>query len=500
MRVVGLGWMVGLLVGMLSTVLAAADRYEFHQVQVLGTHMDLWVLADSKSDAERAEALALSEFDRLAKIVSTYDAQSELSAWMEKREYQEVSPELRDLLQINEHWSQQSGGVFHPGVESLSRIWITAEENQRLPDAKSLQVAVEGLQSIGWEWNADRTQVRFQGSHLTFNAIAKGWMIDRVCDALNRTGKYEGGLLAIGGDMRAFGTMHRDIAIKRPANDLASPTMTRVSLHQQAMATSSGAFRGFTIQGKWYSHLLDPRSGQPAEGIKGVSVLASSAAEADVLATIASVLTVQQSLALIDATSDAACLILDRNDQVHCSSRWPASSSFKYVQKDSAPQDWNGGMELKVDFQIHQEGSSGRYRRPYVAVWIEDKDNFPVRTLVLWAQTSGPGPRWIPDLKRWYKSDRLRKLADDTDLIDTVAEATRKPGNYTVIWNGEDDHKKLVKPGEYTLYIEAAREHGTYQLMRKKIEIGEKGFQAKLDDNAEIHGAKLEYHKREKVQ
>ncbi len=139
--------------------------------------------------------------------------------------------------------------------------------------------------------------------------------------------------------------------------------MTRVSLHQQAMATSSGAFRGFTIQGKWYSHLLDPRSGQPAEGIKSVSVLASSAAEADVLATIASVLTVQQSLALIDATSDAACLILDRNDQVHCSSRWPASSSLKYVQKDSAPQDWNGGMELKVDFQIHQEGSSGRYRR-----------------------------------------------------------------------------------------------------------------------------------------
>ncbi len=156
-------------------------------------------------------------------------------------------------------------------------------------------------------------------------------------------------------------------------------------------------------------------------------------------------------------------------------------------------------MELKVDFTIHEPGGGNRYRRPYVAVWVEDKDGFPVKTLVLWVQSTGPGPRWIPDLKKWYKSDRLRKLADETDLVQTVSEATRKPGSYSVIWNGEDDHKKLVGPGEYTLYIEAAREHGTYQLIKKKLELSDKSIKEKLEENVEIKAASIDYRKKEKT-
>jgi len=70
-----------------------------------------------------------------------------------------------------------------------------------------------------------------------------------------------------------------------------------------------------------------------------------------------------------------------------------------------------------------------------VAVWVEDADGFPVRTLVLWLQ-EGRGARWHRDLTRWYKQDQVRRLVDGTKLIGTVSAATRPPGKYKAVWDG----------------------------------------------------------------
>ena len=86
-----------------------------------------------------------------------------------------------------------------------------------------------------------------------------------------------------------------------------------------------------------------------------------------------------------------------------------------------------------------------------------------MRTLTLWVQSTKHGSRWIPDLKHWYRSDQARRRVEDTDLVATIARPTRAPGKYDIIWDGKDDQGKPVGAGEYTLYIEAAREHGTYQ-------------------------------------
>jgi hypothetical protein len=110
--------------------------------------------------------------------------------------------------------------------------------------------------------------------------------------------------------------------------------------------------------------------------------------------------------------------------------------------------------------------------------------------------TRQPGPRWHPDLKRWYKDDQVRRLADDTDLVDTVSRATRPPGKYTVSWDGKDDHGKPASPGTYTVFIEAAREHGTYQIIRKEVVIAEKPFSHELKGNVEIKSASIEYRQK----
>ena len=84
-------------------------------------------------------------------------------------------------------------------------------------------------------------------------------------------------------------------------------------------------------------------------------------------------------------------------------------------------------------------------------------------------------------------------MVDETDLIETVSKPTRNPGKYKVKWDGRDDKGKLVKPGQYTLMIEAAREHGTYQLIRQKFEFGTP-LKKTLQGNAEIASATVDYH------
>jgi hypothetical protein len=158
---------------------------------------------------------------------------------------------------------------------------------------------------------------------------------------------------------------------------------------------------------------------------------------------------------------------------------------------------WETDFELLVQFEINRpDGDNRRFRRPYVAVWVEDKDGLPVRTLLLWVQAGGPGPRWIPELRRWYRGDQVRRLADDTSLVDTIARATRLPGKYEIIWDGKDDQGRQQSAGEYTVSIEAAREHGTYQIIRKSVNLAKEPFAEELKGNVEIKSAAVSYRRR----
>jgi hypothetical protein len=159
---------------------------------------------------------------------------------------------------------------------------------------------------------------------------------------------------------------------------------------------------------------------------------------------------------------------------------------------------WNPDFELVVNFEINRpEAEAGRYRRPYVVVWVEDKDGNLVRTLSLWVSMGGAGPfQWMPDLKRWYDADRERKLRDNKELFFTIARPTRPPGKYRVIWDGKDNFKQPLPAGEYTIWIEAAREHGTYQDIRKKVTLADAPFTEELKGNVEIRSASIDYRRK----
>jgi FAD:protein FMN transferase len=152
---------------------------------------------------------------------------------------------------------------------------------------------------------------------------------------------------------------------------------------------------------------------------------------------------------------------------------------------------WDPGFELVVNLEVASVGG-GRAKRPFVAVWLEDKDGFPVRTLALWYH----GPRWLPELRGWSHADQMRELAEGASIRDTVSSATRGPGKYSVKWDGKDGTGHWVNRGRYTLVIEAAREHGTHQLIRQEVECNGTAVHRELAGNVEVAAASFDYRRK----
>ncbi len=488
----------------LAPTFALAEKFDFHHENVLGTSFHLQVDANSQLAANIAETEALAEIDRLAAILSSYDSRSELSKFLSLPvgSSMVMSSELFEVLNLCEQWTTASGGAFNPAVESLSLMWKQAGVSNQLIDASALHSLTSQIAAKHWKLDVLLQQATRQSTlPLSLNAIAKGYILDRVAEStIQRSKAVNGVLLDIGGDIRVAGNLTASISIADPNHDAisANATISSLMIENAGIATSGRSERTFQIQGTKYSHLIDPRTGSPVTEIISATVIAPTAQAADVLATICSVMSTDDSLKLINSINNTECMLITAAGVVHQSPNWPTEQNHNVARLSNSTilvnsESQEAEPQMLIEFEITKAENAGRYRRPYVAVWIEDKDGFPVRTLSLFMMQDQPGPRWYRDLRRWYAGDQMRLLVDKMDIIDAVSKPTRNPGQYKVAWDGRDDAGSILKEGEYTLLIEAAREHGSYQLMKHKFQVGGKPFEESLKGNAEISSATVKY-------
>ena len=487
-----------------------AEDYPFRHDNVMGTSLELSVRADDASAARRAEDRALREIDRLAAIFSNHDPASEFRRWQAAPAGpSKVSPELFELLAESDAWRERSGGAFDPRVQALALLWSDAARLNRMPTRAELEATTTLARRPAWRLDARAgTAERLSDAPLTLDAIAKGYIVERACAAaLAGDPAVRGLILNVGGDLRVQGDPSRTVAVAAPR--LGSETieaLARVEVKDRAVATSGQKHRGYRIDGRWYSHIIDPRTGEPASAVLAATVIARKSADADALATILNVLPVAEGLRLADALPGVACLIVDDAGRLHSNAAWhsyekpaPAAVADVGAQKPAAkPAEggWGVEHELLVRFEINRPREKGRYRRPYVAVWVEDEGGVPVRNLLFWVSMGGAGPfEWLPDLKRWYADDRARTKSNKTDVFQ-IAQPTRPPGEYSALWDGKDDHGKPLKAGTYTVLIEAVREQGGYGLIRRQVTLAGDAFVEELKGNDEIKSATLEYRRK----
>lgn len=120
--------------------------------------------------------------------------------------------------------------------------------------------------------------------------------------------------------------------------------------------------------------------------------------------------------------------------------------------------------DFEVTIEIPRINVS-EYHRPYVALWIQDKDNKEVANLSVWYQMTesqeGAGTKWLPDLRQWWRrSGRSLEMP-----VDGVSAATRPAGNHRLEFANSDARLAQLTPGAYTLMVEASREVGGRELV-----------------------------------
>ncbi|MBU1621657.1 MAG: DUF2271 domain-containing protein [Gammaproteobacteria bacterium] len=138
--------------------------------------------------------------------------------------------------------------------------------------------------------------------------------------------------------------------------------------------------------------------------------------------------------------------------------------------------------ELEVQVELPKI-ETGTYHRPYVAVWIENEQQQPVRLVEAWLEK----PDWIKDLRRfWRKIGR-----SEPQLVDAKTGATKGPGSYKVRWDGKDEQGKAVAAGNYVLFVEAAREQGGRNLAKQAFTWDGSAVQIEIKASTELGKIKL---------
>ncbi|WP_299579719.1 DUF2271 domain-containing protein [Mucilaginibacter sp.] len=481
----------------LKNTQAFVNNYE----NVLGTSLQIKVFTSSATDAATAETRAINEIDRLDKILSGYNQQSEFSKWMKAPAKPiVVSPELFAVLNLFDEWRTRTNGALDASVEVIGKLWKASARRNQIPTKAEIEQAVTLVKQTHYKLDAiNHTAERLDNAPLMLNSFAKSFIINKACDAALSSGNIDAIVLNIGGDIVIKGDHKEQIQISDPKADAENDApISTVTLDDKTIATSGNYRRGELINGKWYSHIVDPRTGMPADNVISSTVVAFNATDAGALATAFSVLTPQESARLASTIPGAEYLIITNNGQRIESNGWkgievPVARSITVnSEMQQKGNTWDPNNELLINLELAQiEGF--RIHRPYVAVWVVDKFKKPVRNIAIWYNK----PRYLDDMHAWYNT-YYQTFMDANNNISSTSSATRSPGKYTLKWDGKDDNGKLVSRGTYTIYIEAAREHGTYQLMEQKMDFSDTFKQIMLKGNTEIASASLDYRKKPK--
>lgn len=263
-------------------------------VGVMGTVSRLVVVTepDHRSAAAYRLETAEAELRRLETILSTWIEQSEISRFNTAAANRtlELRSEVIDVLTLAQRLYDDSARSFDITARPLFELWRLAADRGRLPtraeiEAARLESSWEDIQLTAAGASKLRSTVR-----VDVDGIAKGYAIDRAAQALQHP-ELAGGLVEVGGDLRVFGTGPDGnpwrVAIRSP---FEAKAWAEIEIPAGAVCTSGDYARFIEIEGRRFSHIIDPRTGEPTAAARAVTVVGPDAATADAWATALSVL------------------------------------------------------------------------------------------------------------------------------------------------------------------------------------------------------------------
>ena len=306
-----------------SFSLFAQAEYK-RKISMLGSPFEITVVAKDSVEAKKYIDLAIAEVKRIENQISDWIPTTQISLVNKNAGIQavKVDSEVFDLVERAIKISEITEGAFDITYASMDKIWKFDGSMTSMPSEEMIKksVAKIGYKNIVLDKSNQTIFLKLAGMKLGLGGIGQGYIADKVKDVLLANG-CKSGIVNVSGDINAWGRQSNNkqwtVGIINPMNK--NKVFATFPLENSAVETSGSYEKFVVLNGICYSHIIDPRTGYPAQGVVSVSVFAKQTEIADALATGIFVLGVEVGLDLVNQLKGIECIIVDDKGKIHAS-------------------------------------------------------------------------------------------------------------------------------------------------------------------------------------
>jgi len=302
------------------------QKTAYHKVmKLMGNRFEITVVAKTEADAFQKIDKAVEEISRIEQLLTTFsdDSQTNLINKNAGIKPVKVCKEMFDIIKRSIKISEITQGAFDITYGSIDKkLWNFDKNMTSLPAPAVARKAVHLINYRNVILNENKLTVflKEKGMRIGFGGIGKGYAAERAKCILLELG-VEDGIVNASGDLCAWGYQpdgkEWTIGIADP--NAARESFSYLSISGQAIATSGNYEKFITIDGKKYSHTIDPKTGLPVHGIKSVTIICPNAEIADAMATPIMIMGIKVGLNLVNQMKGIGCIIVDETDKIYTS-------------------------------------------------------------------------------------------------------------------------------------------------------------------------------------
>ena len=309
------------IVVLLSVVLIQKYRLKpLKQTEmIMGTLIEITIIpANEKAIREAFEAL-----NKVDGLMSTYKKDNEICI-LNREGKAQVSEETLEVVEAAIKFSNLTDGAFDITVRPLLDLWKKAKKEEKVPTEEEIEKAIF---LVGWDKifiEGNQIRLEKKGMQIDLGGIAKGYAVDKAIEALKRNG-IKRALVNAGGDLYALGKAPQQggwsIGIQDPRDE--DKIIDIIKVEDKAVATSGDYRRYFTLEGKRFSHIVNPKTGLTVQDVPmSVTIVGPDGTTTDALSTGVFVLGPEEGMKLIESLPEVEGMIISEGMKKLTSEGW----------------------------------------------------------------------------------------------------------------------------------------------------------------------------------
>lgn len=294
-------------------------------LKLMGTRFDITVVAANKDVGQINIDEATAEIRRIEALISSWNPDSETTLINKNAGMRpvKVSAEIFQLIQRAKQISELTDGAFDITFSPKDGIWKFDGSMKRKPTDQEIEASIAkvGYQKIMLNEKDQTVFLKHKGMEISFGAIGKGYAADRAKELLISK-QVVGGIINAAGDLTTWGTKPNGdkwlIGVADPFGK--EKILSWLPIVESSVATSGSSEKFVVFDNIKYSHIIDPRTGNPVTDVISVSILAKSAEFCDALATAVFIMGKEAGLSLVNQLGGIEIILVDSKNKVHKSS------------------------------------------------------------------------------------------------------------------------------------------------------------------------------------